>query len=157
MKIIIIFFLLVGVAQADCTKPLNEKYSFKDFMNQSFKTVDPSEFNNTCIKGSNFYQEADIDATLEKDIIKSIFPVGMTGVEFVRCNLNNVDLPINNTTDSTSVRETIKVQNDLEDWKLDASLKPLEPVFKERYEKLGLSTKPEDIPPTKQEKPITKE
>lgn len=126
-----------------CTSPLNLKYSFKDFSNQSFKTVSASEFNGTCIKGSSFYQEAKFDDVI---ILKDIFPRGMKNVEFVRCNLDNVKVVANNIVGSRSVNRRIKVQNDFEDWILDANNNPKEPIGKELRIKRGISINPKDIP-----------
>jgi hypothetical protein len=124
---------------------INEKYSFKDFMNQDFSGVDASEFNDTEIKGSCFYQEDDA---------KEIFPSDMTGVTFIRCNLDNVIIPAGATVDKSCINRRIKVQNDLEDWFLDGSSQPTEPMHKDDYLRLGLSTDPADIPATKMDEPL---
>lgn len=153
-KLLIISFLLIttfafGAKDTGCTKPVNDKYSFKGSAHHglSFKDRPASEFNNTCIKGTSFYQE-----WVEGDvsIVKDIFPDGMSGVEFVRCNLDNIEIPVGNTVDSTSSQNKIKVQNDLEDWKLDTSLKPIEPVDKDSFIEEGKSIDPKDIPTFKE-------
>ena len=126
---------------------INKKYSFKDFTAQSFASVDPSEFNNTEIVGSCFYQEAEPDT--------EVFPAGMVGVTFKRCNLDNVKIPPGNTVEGSCCHRKIKVQNDLEDWFLDTSLKPVEPMSKKKFIELGISTDPKDIPATKLDKRVT--
>lgn len=146
-KTLIIFFLMCGVCIA---QSFNEKYSYRDFMNQSFKHIDVSEFNNTTIVGSNFYQEWKEG---DRDVVKDIFPDGMTGVVFEKCNLDNVFVPDGNIVIGGANRK-IKVQNDLEDWVLDETLKAKEPVSKGEYERLGVSADPKDIPKEKQAKSV---
>lgn len=164
MRFLVLFTILLVSEQcyaadtSGCTKLLNEKYSFKDFGGQSFTSLDPTEFNDTCIKGSNFYQEAKED---DSDVMKSIFPAGMTSVEFVRCNLDNVAVPVGNTLLTTgsekSTNLAIKVQNDLEDWILGVDGKPKEPLNKEAFIEAQLSTDPKKIPIEKKERPATHE
>lgn len=126
-------------------KPLNEKYSHQayPYHNVSFKEVDPKEFNNTVIKGSCFYQEA-----LENDPNFDIFPDGMTGVIFIGCNLDNINIPIGNEVVGCS-QKRIKVQNDWDDWLMeykDGKWKPKEPIDKEQRLDANLSIDPKDIP-----------
>jgi len=117
---------------------LNEKYSYHDFMHQSFTDVPVSEFNNSEIVGSCFYQENKPNHV--------IFPSGMTGVTFRKCNLDNVQIPPTCIVQSDCSLRKIRVQNDFEDWVLDNSLKPVEPVNKKVFLGLGLSVDPADIP-----------
>jgi len=136
--IIIIALLLCSTAWA----AQNKKHSFKDFTHRKFVNVDAKEFNNSEIVGTCFYQEGDPD--------QDVFPAGMTGVTFKRCNLDNVKIPAGNFVvtegwEKCSTR-SIKVQNDLEDWILDAENKPVEPVSKEFFIEKGISIDPKDIP-----------
>jgi hypothetical protein len=124
---------------------INEKYSYKDFMGQDFSSVSASELDNTEIVGSCFYQEGDPDA--------EIFPPSMTGVIFKRCNLDNVKVPAGNTIEGGCHRK-IKVQNDLEDWFLNGTNQPTEPMRKADYLRLGISIDPADIPTEKMDEPI---
>jgi len=131
---LISFFLFFSVFKAETvlskvkTKPvqadelpLNEKYSNKNFMGRSFKDIPASEFNNTRISNSCFYQKPPkIDA--------DIFPDGMTGVEFEQCNLDNVKIATGNTVKSTgwnkSTNKRIKtktVEGKDEDWIVDTN------------------------------------
>lgn len=123
---------------------MNKKYSFKDFTHQSFKDHSVSEFSNSEIVGTCFYQEAK-----ENDVetYKDIFPDGMTGVVFERCNLDNVFIPPSNIIGSDCRHRRIKVQNDCGDWILDGSLNPVEPMDKKRRLAEGRSMDPKDIPP----------
>lgn len=132
----------------------NEKYSFKDFMGHSFKDKKPKEFNDTELIGSCFYQECVYDDPM---VLKDIFPDGMKGVTFRRCNLDNVYIPAGNTVEPDCTHKKIKIQNDLEDWILDTTLKPVEPMSKNDFIRLGISIAPKDIPQTKMEKSITQQ
>lgn len=116
---------------------INEKYSFKDFSGRDLSEVDPLELNNTTIKGSCFYQENNPDSV--------IFPVGMIGVIFERCNLDNVSVPAGNIIRADCINRRIKVQIDKEDWIIGPDLKPIEPVEKERFISEGKSIDPIDI------------
>ena len=148
MRLILILMLVCGMAGVSfADPPFNEKYSYKDFADQSFKTVDASEFNNTTIIGSNFWQNDRPHS--------DIFPNGMTGVVFKRCNLDNVSVPLGNTIDAESCNVQTKIQNDNEYWIVDAQEKPIEPQEKERFEALGLSVAVQDIPPVKMTELLT--
>ena len=81
---------------------MNKKYSYKSFLNQSLKKVSVIELNNTDIYGSGFYQEGDPN-------LADIFPKGMIGVKFYRCNLDNVYVPPGNFVDSSCTHKRIKV------------------------------------------------
>lgn len=68
----------------------NAKYSHKDFMHQSFKHLPASEFNNSTIIGSCFYQEITFGNTLPKDGV-DIFPDDVVGLVLDGCNCDNVN------------------------------------------------------------------
>lgn len=143
-KLIIITILLVGLpVQA---QEVNEEYSFRAFPyhDVSFKGVPAEDFNNTIIRGSCFYQEW----RENENVIKDIFPDGMTDVIFVNCNLDNIYIPPGNTIqDGTNKR--IQVQNDFQAWILDNDLKPVEPMDKRIRLVAGVSIDPIDIPSKK--------
>lgn len=127
-------------------KFINLKYSYKDFTGQSFVDLDPSEFNGKgAIIGTCLYQES----ARVGPVAKAIFPAGTEGIVFERCNLDNVELPVGSTTDARCLTRMIRVQNDNEDWRLDAELKPLEPINKESFIEEGRSIDPKDIPETR--------
>lgn len=128
---------------------MNEKYSFKDFTGQSLTNVRATQLNNTVIKGSNFYQEDNPGI--------NIFPVGMTGVTFDRCNLDNVSVPPGNTVLPNCSNRRIKPQNDLEDWIVNNSDQPVEPLNKKTFQDLGLSIDPRDIPNSRKKTRLTEE
>ncbi len=130
---------------------INKKYSFKDFMHKKFLDVDASEFNNTEIKGSCFYQEslwnADSLSNSPKDPRVDVFPAGMTGVTFTRCNLDNCKIPSGNIIGERNSNRKIRVQNDNEDWVLnDFDNKPKEPISIKRFQEENKSINPKDIP-----------
>lgn len=145
--------------------PVNKQYSYGDFTHQSFVSEPAKDFSNTEIIGSCFYQEAAWDAgglsPTPPDPRVSIFPAGMTGVVFRRCNLDNVIVPPGNTVITSGAEpcchRRICVQNDLEDWELDSANKPTEPLAKKLFQELGLSIDPADISKTKLTKSVTDE
>lgn len=102
----------------------------------------------TEIVGTCFYREATLGET--GDPYKFIFPALMTGVIFKRCNLDNIYVPPGNIiTDADgcpSSHRRIRVQNDLEDWIVDATGKPVEPVNLKAAIADGKNTDPKDIP-----------
>ena len=76
----------------------NEKYSYKDFTGKKFLDIDPAEFSGTTIIGSCFYQEGTPDT--------EVFPE-IKDVEFLRCNLDNVFIPTENTVGVCSCKRKI--------------------------------------------------
>ena len=114
MRLLLAGLCLCIPAQA---QEINQKYSHGSFQDQQFKEVPASEFNNSRIVNSNFYQLE----TPNSDI----FPDDMTGVIFDRCNLDNVKIKGSNTVLPNCSNRKIQVQNDLEDWILDNNLDPV--------------------------------
>jgi hypothetical protein len=155
MKVIFLYLFLIFFLSGCVWKSysfgqsINEKYSFKDFTGMSFKGTSVLEFNNTIIVGSCFYQESSESDLILSEIVKDIFPDGMVNVIFKRCNLDNVKIPIGNTVDKTNSTRKIRIQNDWDDWVLNDSLNPVEPMNKEDRIKSGISVNPEDIPSEK--------
>jgi hypothetical protein len=117
---------------------LNEKYSYKDCTQQKFTKLDAKEFDNSEVVGTCFHQN--VPKT-------KVFPVGMTGVKFQKCNLDNCEIPAGNTIEGGCHR-WIALQKDGEDWFLDDNLDPVEPMNKALYEKLGLDVNPVSISAT---------
>lgn len=117
----------------------NEVFSFKDFTNRT--NIELSGV----VYASCFSQETPDN---------QIFVAGMTGVTFIKCNLDNVSIPDGNTVIDCS-QKRFKVQNDLNDWIIDTANNPVEPVNAKIFVKLGLPIpKPEDIPVIKVDKVI---
>src|SRR3990167_1381756 len=113
---------------------LNDDYSFKDFTGRSNLEV------SGIIYGSCFSQEIPDN---------HIFPDNMTGVTFIKCNLDNVFIPNGNTVIDCSQRR-YQVQNDLNDWILNSDNTPKEPIDAKIFTKLNLPIPlPKDIPTKK--------
>ena len=117
---------------------LNEKHSYKDYTHQEFTKTDAKDWNDSEVVGTCFHQ------TVPKT---SIFPAGITGVKFVKCNLDNVVIPKDCTVEGGCHR-WIAAQKDGSDWLLDDNLLPVEPLNKAEYVKLGLSVDPAALPIT---------
>ena len=115
---------------------LNEKYSYKDHTNKLLDKTDAAEWNDTEVVGTCFHQN------VPKTVV---FPAGIKGVKFVKCNLDNVVIPKDCTVDGGCNR-LIAVQKDGCDWLLDTDLNPVEPLDKAEYVKLGLSVDPSALP-----------
>lgn len=111
-------------------------------------TLEIDLISGTEIVGTCFYCESELGDI--GDPYKRIFPPTMTGVIFKRCNLDNVYVPPGNTiTDDAGIQSShrrIRIQNDLEDWVVDEIGAPKEPLDIKRFEELGKSVDPRDIP-----------
>lgn len=143
LAILSVFYKLPNFVIADECDP---QLSDKPFTNWNFKQLEGYDFNGKTICNSNFYNEQPN---------ADIFPIGMTGVTFKGCNLTNVVIPDGNTVIDCIV-ETHQTQNDGETWKVDKdTLLPIEPVNKELFIELGISTNPANIPLEKTSDPIT--
>ena len=144
MRFLIIFLLLTSVCFAG---EINEKYSYQayPYHDLSFKDRPAEEFNNTIIVGSCFYQEW---VEGDKEVVKDIFPDGIKGVTFRKCNLDNIKIPKGNIVED-GTNKKIKVQNDFWGWILNDDLTPKEPINKEQRLKVGISIDPKDIPKKK--------
>lgn len=139
-----LLFITILIPSLLMAQELNKKYSNQayPYHGLSFKSVKAEEFNNTLIKSSCFYQEW---RKGDEEVVKDIFPDGMTGVVFKNCNLDNVYVPLGNTMIECTNKK-VKVQNDWDDWILDESLNPVEPINKEVRQEYGVSIDPNDIP-----------
>lgn len=131
---------------------VNEKYSRQDWTNRRFFDTFPAEWNGTIVDGACFYQEA-VYVPMPVDPSRAVFPIGMTGVTFRRCNLDNCVVPVGNTVEASCSHRKIRVQNDRDDWVLDVANRPVEPVNRKARAKVGLTIDPRELP----DKPITRD
>ena len=119
---------------------INDEFSFKDFAGKQAKHHYENMPSNIIIYGSCFSQEI-------PDI--HIFPEDMTGVKFIKCNLDNVFIPTGNTIIDCWQRR-FKVQNDMNDWLINEINQPTMPTNHKYFTKLGLPMPlPKDIPQIK--------
>lgn len=125
--------------------PLNKEYSYKDFTNKSLTDTDPKTWNDTEVVGSCFHHHT------PKTVV---FPAGITGVTFTRCNLDNVVVPKECTVNGGCHR-WIAMQKDKEWWVLDNNLTPIEPLNSALFTKLGLSTSAAALPVSESAAPAT--
>lgn len=102
---------------------INPDYSFKDFTGRT----NLGKMSGV-IYGSCFSQETPGN---------HIFPDTMSGVTFIKCNLDNVFIPAGNIVIDCWQRK-FKVQNDMNDWLLDANNNPTMPFNHKVFTKLGL-------------------
>lgn len=118
----------------------DDTLSFKDFTGRVLTDETLYNFNGKTIYATCFSQETPGAI---------VFPDGMKGVTFVKCNLDNVTLPVDSIIIGCSQRQ-FEVQNDLNDWLVDENKNPVIPVDHEVYTKFNLPIpKPEDIPSQK--------
>lgn len=123
--------------------PSDPKYSFKDFTGHDLS--DRKDMDNLTIEGSCFSHETPDAAVL---------PTSLKNTTFIDCNLDNVLIPAGATVIRGSTQR-FQVQADGEDWVIDGKGTPIEPVNKEAFDMLGLSTDPADIAPTDSGKCVT--
>jgi hypothetical protein len=121
-----------------------------------------------CTKGKEIKDYADLSGKVvygcffsqEKPDTK-IFPDDLKDTTFVCSHLDNVFIPENNKVINSAdgvgcgSRKQYKRQNDREDWIVNAENNPIEPIEKEKFEKLGISTDPKDIPDKEMDISIT--
>jgi hypothetical protein len=125
---------------------MNEEYSYKDFLQKQL-TDKPAEDFTGEIVGSCFAQ--DVPNT-------QVFPEIAT-CTFVRCCLNNCEIPDGCTVGEGSVNHQHWKQNDGEQWVLNEQGKPVSPVNHKQYLRYGLSEDPKDLPAEPRKVPILKQ
>ena len=139
MKYLIPFILLLAFSVN--AQEYDTEWSCKSFTGKSWKHLPAEAFNGKLIYGTSFYQPNRPKS--------DIFPDGMVGVTFIKCNLTNVLVPSGNTVEG-GTNQQIQAQNDWEDWILDSiTLEPIEPINKKQRIAAGQSIDPEDIPSQK--------
>lgn len=126
----------------DIKYDINDEYSFKDFTGRSglcFEKI------SGIVYASSFGNETPDN---------HIFPGTMSGVTFIKCNLDNVFIPIGNTVIDCSQRR-FKVQNDGNDWLIDGSDNSVLPINYKIFTKFGLPIpQSKDIPITKMDETV---
>ena len=123
---------------------------------QNLRAVPAAEWDNSLVRNSCFYQEARRDGSgpgWAANGLRAIMPAGVTGAEFLNCNLDNCRLPAGATMIEqdgvpTCSRRRIRVQNDRRDWLLDANGDPTEPVTRRQDQQEGRNVAPGQIPGT---------
>lgn len=120
----------------------DDQYSLKGWNGHNFEDKD---LNGKTIYASSFYSEEPGTKIFKDDLVAT----------FIKCNLQNIIIPVGVTLIDCQT-DWFKSQNDLEDWKVSKDkLEPIEPIKKEQFEELGISTDPKDIPKKKEDQPIT--
>jgi len=122
-----------------------EQNKLRTFKRQTFLDRPASEFNDTEIEGSCFYQDKPYS---------DVFPPDIKNVVFRNCNLDNCNIPIGATVNG-GTNKHYKTMNDQEYWILDKQGNPIEPRDAASFDKCGLSKDPKDIPVEKIAEPIT--
>lgn len=115
----------------------DSKHSFKDYLCRSFTDLPADEFSNQEIIKSCFAQ-------INPETL--VFPDGVENLTLSYCDLTNVLLPAGATIGEGCQVQSVKVQNDGNDWVLGPDKKPVEPVNKKFLESQGKSVDPADIP-----------
>lgn len=121
---------------------MNAQYSYGDFTQQDLSDADRFDGD---VVGSCFQQDSPDTVAFPAD----------ANATFFRCNLNNCRIPAGCTIGSGSCNYQHSKQNDGEQWILDGSGKPIEPLGKKQFQRLNLSTDAKDIPASKLSKSVT--
>ena len=112
---------------------MNKKHSYQDYNHQSFVEDDTKDWDNSEVIGTCFHQD-------DPDTV--IFPAGMTGVTFSKCNLDNCRVPAGNTVITEGVdrccHRWIATMTDGGQWVLDSKMAPIEPTSPKSYDEFGL-------------------
>ena len=132
---------------------VNEKHSYRDYVQQDMTRTDPREWNDTTIKGTCFYREAvwhdDRLGLTPPEILMKYLPDGVRNVVIDKgCNYDNGAAQSGVTIDRDAANRRIAEQADWEDWICDEDNKPIEPMRKETFIRAGRSIDPRDIPNT---------
>ena len=100
----------------------------------------------TILPGTTVYASTFDNETPDTQVFSST----MTGVTFIEVHLDNVVIPPGNIVKNvyTEAPKRFKVQTDRSDWIIDRDNKPIEPLNKEQYLRLGISIDPRDLPAT---------
>lgn len=121
------------------TYEVDEELSFKIFTNWDLKEHPELDLNGKIIYASSFYNE-----TPDADIL----PTGLSGATFIKCDLNNVIVPGDNTIIDCT-QERIEVMNDLRSWVTDPEGNAVKVLDEEYWQAKGVSIDPRTIPDKK--------
>lgn len=135
---------VVDAETAYCEKWKNELAP--KFKRKQFLDVDPAEFSDCEIVNSNFTQH---------EPYTDVFPKGITGLVFRGCILDNCNIPEGAKLEDGSLNRQYMLQNDGEYWFVDENLDPISPKNYGKYDALGLSKDPADLPAAPMAEPIT--
>ena len=116
----------------------DDKYSFKDFTGRLL--TDAKDMEGITIYGSCFSHETPDT---------KVFPQNIKKITFVNCNLDNVFMVKPDWIVVGGTNKRFLVQNDLRDWEIDSTGKPLKVLNEKHWNMQGLSVDPLDIPITK--------
>lgn len=126
------------------TYETDDELSGRDFTGWDFNDRPEYDFSNKVIYASVFSNETPRSL---------IFPSKTSGVTFLHCNLDNVELPDASVAVNCSTK-SFEVQNDLRDWEIEPLTDVPIKVLNEKYwVSKGISVDPADIPAQKVEVP----
>jgi len=127
----------------------NKKQAFSQykgsFKRKSFVNVNPVEFNNSIVLGSNFSQT---------EPFTDVFPADIENVTFKNCNLNNCNIPDGAIIEG-GVNDHFEEQEDHDLWVVDENRKPIRPLHPKIFDNAGITKDPNRIRENKNGVPVT--
>lgn len=120
------------------TVTFDDKYSFKNFGQRDL--LEATDLEGKVIYYSSFAQE---------NPDTKVFPDNVKKMTFYNCNLDNVKMVKPGWVVIGGSERRYSVMNDLKDWQLDDSGKPIKVLNEEDWVKKGFSVDPKYIPLTK--------
>lgn len=127
-----------GIVQ---TITFDDKYSFKDYTQRNL--LEAKDLEGKVIYASSFSQE---------NPDTKVFPDSVKKMTFYNCNLDNVFMVKPGWIVIGGSERKYQVQNDLKDWEVDITGKPIRVLNEEHWIKQGYSVDVKDIPLIKLEK-----
>ncbi len=112
---------------------VNDRYNYRTFAEEDLSEAEG--FSDTII-GSCFAQREPFTDCLPAD----------ARATFVRCNLDNCNIPQGCTVGDGCCNDHHRIQNDGGNWIIDNQGNPLRPLDEAEYDEFGLSKDPRDIP-----------
>lgn len=125
---------------------VNRQFSYASHKRSIFTDFTPDQFVDDIV-GASFCQD---------NPFTDVFPELPDGqiCRLINCNLDNCNIPAGYEVVGGTNKQ-IELQTDGEKWVIGADRKPIEPLHKSEYVKLGLSVSPNDLPVEKLDEPIT--